>query len=92
MYTSKKFMIETLISNIIRYFASFGSQMELTIPAVSQDSSVLCYVQRKGEHTAEVIQAAEVTAGHVTCKPHIAQRASRMEWGAAYTWDAAIDG
>jgi len=66
--------------------------MELTIPAVGQYSNVLCYVQRKGQKTAEVIQAAEVTAGHVKCKPYSAQRASRMEWGAAYTWDAAIDG
>jgi hypothetical protein len=85
-------MIDNLISDVIRYFASFGSQMELTIPTVGQDSNVLCYVQRKGQQTAEVIQAAEVTAGHVKCKPYTAQRASRMEWGAAYTWDAAIDG
>jgi hypothetical protein len=85
-------MVETLSSNILRYFACFGSQMELTIPAVGQYSNLLCYVQRKGEHTAEVIQAAEVTPGHVKCKPHTTQRASRTEWGAAYTWDAAIDG
>lgn len=85
-------MIGTLISNVLRYLASFGSQMELTIPAVGQYSNVLCYVQRKGQQTAEVIQAAEVTAGHVKCKPYSTQRASRMEWGAAYTWDAAIDG
>lgn len=85
-------MIDTSISNVIRCFASFGSQMELTIPAVGQYRNVLCYVQRKGQQTAEVIQAAEVTAGRVKCKPYTAQRASRMEWGAAYTWDAAIDG
>jgi len=85
-------MIDTLISNVIRYFESFVSQMELAIPAVGQDSNVLCYVQRKGQQSTEVIQAAEVTAGHVKCKPYTAQRASRMEWGAAYTWDAAIDG
>jgi hypothetical protein len=65
--------------------------MELTIPAVVQNSSVLCYVQRKGQQTAEVLQAAEVATGRVKCRPYIAQRASRMEWGAAYTWDAAID-
>jgi hypothetical protein len=85
-------MIDTLISNVIRYFVSFDSQMELTIPAVGQDSNVLCYVQRKGQQTTEVIQAAEVTAGHVKCKPYTAQRACRMVWGAAFTWDAAIDG
>jgi hypothetical protein len=65
--------------------------MELTIPAVVQNSSVLCYVQRKGQQTAEVVQTAEVAMGRVKCRPYTAQRASRMEWGAAYTWDAAID-
>jgi hypothetical protein len=85
-------MIQTVIISVIRHFASFGSQMELTIPAVGQYSNVLCYVQRKGYQTTEVIQAAEVTAGHVKCKPYTVQRASHMEWGAAYTWDAAIDG
>jgi hypothetical protein len=65
--------------------------MELTVPAVVQNSSVMCYVQRKGQQTAEVVQAAEVAKGHVKCRPYTAQRASRMEWGAAYTWDAAID-
>jgi hypothetical protein len=65
--------------------------MELTIPAVVQNSSVLCFVQRKGQQTAEVLQAAEVATGRVKCRPYIAQRASRMEWGAAYTWDAAFD-
>lgn len=66
--------------------------MELTIPVIAQNSSVLCYVQRKGEQTAEIIQAAEVSTGHVKCKPYTVQRACRMEWGAAYTWDAAVDG
>ncbi|XP_023723547.1 uncharacterized protein LOC111873237 isoform X4 [Cryptotermes secundus] len=66
-------------------------QMELTIPAVVQNSSVLCYVQKKGQQISEVIQAEEVTTGRVKCRPYTAQRASRMEWGAAYTWDAAID-
>lgn len=75
----------------IFYFALFGPQMELTIPTIVQNSNVLCYVQRKGQQTAEVVQAAEVVTGRVKCRPYAAQRASRMEWGAAYTWDAAID-
>jgi hypothetical protein len=80
-----------LVTTVLGCFTSFGLQMELTIPAVVQNGSVLCYVQRKGQQTAEVIQAEEVTTGRVKCRPYTAQRASRMEWGAAYTWDAAID-
>ncbi|KAJ4428199.1 hypothetical protein ANN_24214 [Periplaneta americana] len=65
--------------------------MELTIPSLAAGSSVVCYVRRKDQQTVEVVQAAEVETGRVQCSAYVAQRASRMEWGAAYTWDAAID-
>jgi hypothetical protein len=80
-----------LVITVLGNFASLGLQMELTIPAVIQNSNVMCYVQRKGQQTSEVLQAEEVTTGHVKCRPYTAHRASHMEWGAAYTWDAAIN-
>ena len=66
--------------------------MELRIPSVKDHSSLLCFVRKKGQQTAEIVQVTEITAGLVKCRPYVAKRAGHMEWGVAYSWDAAMDG